>query len=313
VDLQTLPFEFNRSMVPSLLWLGNFAVFFSLHLALHPRASYFRKALRLAGRYPAPVLFYATSAMVATLAASLPWNVAEISSGHSTIHGWPLVWLDCLSTAITDFVLIFHSAIVVPKWSTDPLYLVTCQALISAFSQIWLCCYLLGMLSPDREVSAPFREALIRWKSACILAACHLPWWWWETQPAMPLNFPLKWLLLEFLLFLAPLPLAIAWSTKGFLQAGDTLLRWWRMAGVSLFGYALTALAILTLVQYTTRTAAEVVPADWLSARQVMGSLMTAVVHVWLFITSALLLLRSELSRPAVPLEPAKIESAVES
>ncbi|MFZ4764841.1 MAG: hypothetical protein ACOYMN_07775 [Roseimicrobium sp.] len=117
------------------------------------------------------------------------------------------------------------------------------------------------------------------------LALCHLPWWWAQKIGE---GFARDWLLPEFFLVLAPLPLVAASQPMGFFKAGDVALGWWRESWVACLAYASVAFPLLTLLEFVLQ-ALTTLPSAW---RMFLGSAFVAVLHPWLFITAALLLLR---------------------
>lgn len=303
----------DRSEVRPLLWLGGFAVFLLLHLMLHPQSRFFLRAIAWMGKHPAPVLLFAASVMLARGVEGWTGNVAG-ESGHSVLHDWPGVWAACLAEGVTNFALIFHTALIPPAWSGHPLASAAIQALVSAFSQVWLCCYLLFSLGSLEQEWLAMKETLLRWRSVLLLALCHLPWWWMEGQPSLGVPGRQQGLVLEFLLFLAPFPLAVACTCRGILAAGSLTLRCWQRAWLPLLGFALTALPLLTVLAYTTRTSAEVLPPDWKSAGVLLEGLILATVHVWLFVSAAMIMLPPDLREldPIHADQVLKRESSVE-
>jgi hypothetical protein len=99
-------------------------------------------------------------------------------------------------------------------------------------------------------------------------------------------------LLPEFLLFLAPIPLAAAAEEVDFVRAGSFALHWWRKSWGQMLIFALTAFPLLVLLEYCLRLLPGMVPASQLPVRMALESVLASAVQIWLFVSAALLLLR---------------------
>ena len=107
------------------------------------------------------------------------------------------------------------------------------------------------------------------------------------------------------LLFFAPLPVAIALATPGasFLSTGALALRLLAKAFLPLIGLTLTAITILALAHYAAGLLGSLAPSHLPGlAFHLLIAFSLAFLHIWLFLTSALLLLR--LGRPLSTPEP---------
>jgi hypothetical protein len=139
-------------------------------------------------------------------------------------------------------------------------------------------------------------EMLGRWKLLLPLAAFDVTWialQSWSSLSASPL---VTWLLIEMLVFFAPLPVAAALSrpSASFLQTGALAIRLLGRAFLPLLGLAITAIAILALTHYAAGLIGTLlIPWHVLSlAFQVLIAFSLAFVHIWLFLAASLLLLR---------------------
>ena len=178
--------------------------------------------------------------------------------------------------------MLFHGALVPPTLWPGSLVGWGIQAVLSAIGQMWLCCFLVASRQGEPVRAFALRETLARWPVIIGLAVCHLPWWWAQHLGA---GFARDWLLPEFFLFLAPLPLVAATQPLGFFQAGEEALGWWRESWGACLAYASVTLPLLTLLEFTLQA----LPSAWCLF---LGNAVLAVLHSWLFITAALLLLR---------------------
>jgi hypothetical protein len=96
----------------------------------------------------------------------------------------------------------------------------------------------------------------------------------------------------EFLIFLAPLPLAAAAEEVDFFRAGTFAMQWWRKSWGQILIFSLTAFPLLLLLEYCLRLLPGVIPVSQMFVRVVLESVLASAVQVWLFISAALLLLR---------------------
>jgi hypothetical protein len=287
------------SELTPFLWIAGFALCFALHLVIHPQARVFRDALRWLGTHPAPLLW-----LMASLMLSKAWTIlAKLSPDASvTMHAatpWPEAFVMCLAEAWRRLALVFHAAILPPQLWSGTLGGAALQALISATGQMWLACYVVASRQPLIEDTAAVRRTAERWRVIAGLALCHLPWWWAESRTDVP--FVRDWLLPEFLLFLAPLPLAAAAERVDFFKAGTLTLRWWRQSWGQMLVFALTALPLLVLLEYCLRLLPGAFATPRLLLRVLLESVLASAVHVWLFVSAALLLLRGAYVAPDTP------------
>ena len=286
----TLTCSWVRRVAVPFLWLAGFVLCYALHLILHPHAGVMRDAMQWLGRHPAPLLWLMASLMVGCV-----WNLRteQIPAGGSVTalsSPWPEALIPCLEGAWKRFALLFHQAVMPPPIWKGTLSGAAVQALISAIGQMWLSCYLISSRHPTVNDVTAARRTLARWPTILALALCHLPWWWAQGRDDMAVLR--NWLLPEFLLFLAPLPLAAATEGVDFFRAGASSLRWWRRSWFPMVLFSLTALPLLTLLEYCLAMLPTLLPDSQILLRVHLASTLTATVHVWLFVSAALLLLR---------------------
>lgn len=278
------------------LWLGGFALCLGLHVFLHPLARVFRQALHWLGRHPAPVLW-----LTASLTFTRYWDhrlavkagITEVTadSPPMVMAAWPQVFLDGLTSGLQQLGLLFHRVLAFPTFWPGHWADAILQALICAFTQVWFGCYLINTRNIFTEEGLSLRQTLIRWPNVLALAICQWPWWWIQKQPGPEWAFAKQWLLPEYLLFLAPLPLAIATLRGSFFSIGALTLQWWRQRGPLLASFAVTALPILALLHFCLGVLPDHLLGGWPMARFFMEGVLIATIHLWLFVSAALLLL----------------------
>lgn len=269
------------------LWLAGFAVCLGLHLLVHPQANVFRDALRWLGKHPSPLLWLAGSMMVCQALAH--WPVHDETSLVTPLTSWGVAFKLCFNDAFKRLALIFHHAVEMPPLLIGHLPSVIFQSIASAFSQIWLCCYLIGSQQVFTEEGVALKQAMERWLNVLCLAFCHLPWWWLQGMPDS--SFVHDWLVPEFLLFLAPLPLVIARTSCDFFECGGLSLLLWKRRFFSFLLFTITALSLLVLLEYSLHMADVVLTSNWFFTGLILKSIIAATLHLWLFVSGALLLL----------------------
>lgn len=278
------------SELTPFFWIAGFLLCFALHLLLHPQARVFRDALRWLGRHPAPLLWLMASLM---LGKTLMLRTGAAADTALTLHAatsLPDAFVSCLADAWKRLALLFHLAIVPPPLWPGTVGGAALQAIISAAGQMWLACYFMASRFAVSLDAAALKRTAARWPTILALAVCHLPWWWAQAQP--DLTLARDWLLPEFLIFLAPLPLAAAAEEVDFVKAGTLALHWWRSSWFALLVFALTAFPLLVLLEYCLRLLPGLFTGSHLLVRVVLESVLASAIHLWLFTSAALLLLR---------------------
>lgn len=283
----------HSSDLTPLLWLAAFGLACAVHLSFHPQTFAFREALRWMRQNPAPLLIFAASVMVVSAFQTWPNNGSNVLSTVHAHSPWSEVWPQSFASAVRRFALVFHQAVMpLPLWPGHVAGAIL-QALISATSQVWLCCYLVVSL---RTMISHERRAILQttahWQGILWLTLCHLPWWYFQGNQTTFGNVMNYGVLPEFLLFLAPVPLSMAATSAGFFRAGGIALKWWKNAWLPFLGFALTALPLLALQEYSLMLAKDLLQGPWAPLQLVLESLVVATVHLWLFASGALLLLR---------------------
>lgn len=295
--------------LPPFLWLGAFVVCLTLHLIFHPLAPVFRQALQWLGRHPAPVLW-----LWGSVAFLRWWELTRTPLAEPApetvpvphLAPWPEVFLSGLAAGWQQFGLLFHRVLAVPSFWPGHWAGTLLQALLGAFTQVWFACYLINTRNIFTEEGLSFRQALVRWPNVLLLAACQWPWWWISQQDGEGWRFAKQWFLPEYLLFLAPVPLAIAMLRGSFVNAGEQALRWWQARGLQIASLSITALPMLALLHFCLGTLPDMLLEQWPIARLLLEGGLIATVHLWLFVSAALLLLWGGYVEDApVPLEEA--------
>lgn len=296
-----MPADVTSATIPSeitpFLWIGGFALCFALHLLLHPLARIFRDALRWLGKHPGPLLWLMASLMVSKAWAVRVGALPHAGDFMAPATPWPDAFLVCLDDAWQRLAMVFHQAIMPPPFWPGTWYGALLQALISGAGQMWLACYFISSLrgdTPDDPLA--LRQTRARWATLLSLALCHFPWWWVQGKDHLA---PVRdWLLPEFLIFLAPLPLAAAMDRVDFLEAGSVALTWWRQSWGKMLLFCLTALPLLILLEYCLRLLPGILPASQMLVRVLLESVLASAVQLWLFVSAALLLLRGAYVSP---------------
>ncbi|RBP47706.1 hypothetical protein DES53_101505 [Roseimicrobium gellanilyticum] len=272
------------------LWLGAFALCVALHLVVHPQARLFRDALAWLGRHPAPFLWLMASLMVHEAWSLRTGDPPPPVMAHA-LSPWPDVFFDLAARGWQRFAMLFHQAIYPPPFLAGTVPGAILMGLFSAAGQMWLCCYFIA--SRESLLSdAALRPALARWRTILVLAVIHAAWWWMAERTDATTRTVREWLMPQFLVFLAPLPLAAAAARVDFLKAGAVATRWWGRAWLPMLMFALTAVPLLVLLEFALHVLPSVLPPARMVTRLLVASILEASLHSWLFVSAALLLLR---------------------
>lgn len=274
----------TQTEMEPLLWLAAFAAVFAAHLFIHPQAGGFRHALRWMKSNPAPVLILAASLIIREGLNLWPGGFAPDAHTAMPLEPWQNVWLKCWLEGWKHFAVMFHHAVAPPpalvNWWVGP----AIQSFITSLSQVWFCCYYLNTQRPFVEDGISFRHAMARFPGVLILAALQYPWWLIQ-QPGFAADSPLLHhvILPEYLLFLAPFPFALAVSYGSYSQSGGISLRILKHCWPMLLLFALSAIPMLTLLEYTLRISRTILTPTWMPVGVIIGSSITAFLHIWLY------------------------------
>jgi hypothetical protein len=174
------------------------------------------------------------------------------------------------------------------------------EALAAAWAQVGLARLVMAWERPEhpqakRDVIAALDGTFARWQSVSLLGAFNLTWmlcraWQGHGPPLM------AWLLPEFWLLFAALPLGVALAGHtSFWAAGAVALRMLLHCLPAMAGYLLTSLAAMTLVRHavdlallTTSAAGGIIH----GAAQVLCALVLAMLRGWLFLAGTFVMLR---------------------
>jgi hypothetical protein len=173
-------------------------------------------------------------------------------------------------------------------------------ALFTGASQVWLIQLVMLWLDPPQPPSrslftTSWWALLGRWPMLIGLTAFNAVWialYSWSSSTA-PL--PLSSLMIETLLFFSPLPIAVAAATPGcrFYLVGGQALHLLGRCWLALLGLALTGTALLTLMRYAEGVLRSLLQEWTLLYRlfETFHSFALALLHNWLFLTVALMML----------------------
>ncbi len=174
-------------------------------------------------------------------------------------------------------------------------------ALFTAASQVGLVLLVRLWLHPP---ATPSRSLILtawwtllgRWPLVLGLMGFNTVWIALHSWTHLAAPWSLATVLIETLLFFAPLPIVIAAAAPGcrFLAVGAQSLRLLGRCWLALLGLALTATALLALMQYTEMVLRALMQ-DWLLVQrlvEVAHSFALGLLENWLFLTAALMMLR---------------------
>lgn len=224
-------------------------------------------------------------------------------TGLSIFTGLITVW------AVTELIPADRSW---PEWLETVLLALKliALALFTGATQVWLIQIIILWLDPP---PAPGRSLFVtawwsllgRWPLLVGLTAFNTVWiamYSWTTRSTPP---HLMLLMMEGLLFFSPLPVAIAAAPAGarFLAIGGNALRLLSRCWLALIGLALTGSALLLLIHYAEGLLRSSIQHWTLLYRlfEALHSFALALLHNWLFLTVALMMLRRAKAPITVP------------
>jgi hypothetical protein len=290
----------NLDLEP-ILWLACLAFLGLLHLFIHPQARYFRKAFTWIGKNPGPLLLLAASHTLLGGLGLWPGFFYQDAIHFHPPLPWHQAWTESLVKGWQDFALIFHHAIAPPPVLINPWIGALIQSFVTAISQIWFCRHLLNTQSPFIEDWLSFRQTLALWPGLLLLTVLHFPWWFLQRPGAMGSSDLLRLFLLpEYLLFLAPLPLVIAKGRNSLRNMGSQTLGLLKQHAFPLLTIALSGIPLLALFDFILPLSHHWITGILSPSRVAVASLLAAFIHLWLYLAAALLLQSNPISkRPA--------------
>ncbi|MBL9131613.1 MAG: hypothetical protein JNG86_10465, partial [Verrucomicrobiaceae bacterium] len=179
-------------------------------------------------------------------------------------------------------------------------------ALTAAGMQVWLARLVLAWEKPpdteaDRDAVAAVEGAFARWQRIVLLGAFDLVWMAWRSWRVDDTGMA-AWLLPEFLLLFAALPLAVALSGGKAppWQSGAMALKALLRALPALAGVLTTAVAFLMLARYAADMSMAACPPSGIigAVVWVIRALALAMLHGWLCLATLLVMLRHGFHRP---------------
>lgn len=174
------------------------------------------------------------------------------------------------------------------------------EGLTTAVVQTWMVRVVLAWETPgsvhaEHDAPGALRGCLMRWRPVLALAAFNVIWMvlavWRPLEPGQPGWIALR----EFLLFFAPLPIAVAASDGGsFLHCGGAALRALFRSLLPLLGHGTSCLVVLALAHYALAvTDAMLAGESWQPlATAAARAFVLATILNWLFLAGVLIVLR---------------------
>lgn len=184
------------------------------------------------------------------------------------------------------------------------------SALGAAAFQVWLVRLAIRWEEPvepsvARDASESLDQTLRRWRELLVLGLFNLVWMSWITfRPDVATRLS-GWVLLEWLLFFSPLPVAVGRFRGSWLGHGAACMTALGRAGLPLLGVFVTSTALLLLTVYAGGVFFEMAGEGW--GRLLVAplhALAVATLRIWLLLAMILTLLRhgfrfSPASRPS--------------
>ncbi|MCB1210631.1 MAG: hypothetical protein KDK97_14975 [Verrucomicrobiales bacterium] len=264
---------------------GHFALMLHQVDPLWPLALLLPVALILqAWRIQALPFRYGEGRTGAGMRSFLLWGLAALSCG----------WVVLEALNLRQFL---------PEWvhSVQSLLRALGVALAAAGVQVWIIRLVEEWQMPTRTETAKDQATALdavfaRWRGVLVLGGFNALWmalFDWAQDSNLRLAPAL---VLEPLLFFAPLPIAVACEDGlGLPEIGAQALRLMARAFWALLGLAITSLVLIMLLRYTVGTLTALVAGQGVAAKlgiQIVAAFSLATVHNWLFLAVALTLVQ---------------------
>ena len=232
---------------------------------------------------------------------SLPFRYGEgrTGAGMRNFALWGLAALSCLWVALEALNL----RELLPEWvhSVRSLLRSLGVALAAAGVQVWIIRLVAEWQMPQRtetvrDQATALDAVFARWRAVLVLGGFNALWmalFDWAQDSNLRIAPAL---VLEPLLFFAPLPIAVACEEGlGLPEVGAQALRLIVRAFWALLGLAITCLALIMLLRYMVGTLGALVVGQGFAVKlaiQIVAAFSLATVHNWLFLAVALTLVQ---------------------
>ncbi|MDZ4288034.1 MAG: hypothetical protein U0984_08750 [Prosthecobacter sp.] len=229
-----------------------------------------RLPYRYAARRPSPV-----EKMLLSMSAVLAWGWIAVE----IVHAWRMLpeWLESLRLILR----------------------LISSAIVMALSQVTLIRMVIDWEEPQavNDEKDPLRaveETFARWRSVFGLAGLDLLWLLWTQYRGEGGSPAGRWMLLEALLVFASLPVVVALTPGSLVAQGALALRVLPRVLLPWLSIALTAVAVLMLVNYASAILHDLAEPGsvWAKVLLPVRALVLAMVHSWLFLATVFTFLR---------------------
>lgn len=172
------------------------------------------------------------------------------------------------------------------------------SALGAAVFQVWIVRLAIRWEEPvepsaARDASEALDQTLRRWRECLALSGFNLFWMTWINLRPDVTTRPMGWVLLEMLLFFAPLPVAIGRFRGSWMGYGAACMMALGRSGLKLLGVFISSTALLLLVVYASGVFWTMAGDGW--GRMIfvpLHALAVATLRIWLLLAAILTLLR---------------------
>jgi hypothetical protein len=180
------------------------------------------------------------------------------------------------------------------------------SALGAAAFQVWLVRLAIRWEEPvepsvARDATEALDQTLRRWRELLLLGLFNLVWMTWlALSPDVVTRLP-GWVLLEWLLFFSPLPVAVGRFRGSWLGHGAACMGALGRVGLTLIGLLITSSVFLLLAVYAGGVFWELVGPGW--GRMIVApvyALAVATLRIWLLLAMILTLLRHGFRFPSI-------------
>lgn len=171
----------------------------------------------------------------------------------------------------------------------------------TAWIQVWFCRGIADSSDASHPVLYASAETSRRWDRIMLLGLFYAPLLWMSESPLKEVRFVGSWIVPEFLILLAMLPMMVASTRYSIIDSGGAAVLLLKSIWLPVSGLLISAATGFTLAEYATRVFTVLLhdTKPMLEAAIIIS--IRSLLQCWLCVSCGLLLLRSGYLRPVQP------------
>jgi hypothetical protein len=170
-----------------------------------------------------------------------------------------------------------------------------------AWLQVWFCRGIADSSDASHPVLYASAETSRRWDRILLLGLFYAPLLWMSESTLMEVRFVGSWIVPEFLILLAMLPMMIASTRYSIVDSGGAAVLLLKSIWLPVSGLLISAATGFTLAEYATRVFTTLLHDSKPMLEAAIIISIRSLLQCWLCVSCGLLLLRSGYLRPVQP------------